>query len=207
MAEFVTSAEKGTWAGRFTLQVQDLWRQLQDELRDYGPTIKAKSLESAIRMQMGVVIGSELPVKKLHQAAYPTASKRPELIDLWDLSVPDTKVPVETNPVPSTVLNCTAQTREPLSDAELLELHVIAQEALSRGVTRYAMDCQLDLERALRSSLDLDYVSDALLDAIHLLAYPDPSGRPARLTAWDHDDTPEPRYRCSDMGEPVLIED
>ena len=51
MAEWPTTAKADRgWSSRFTPVVANLWRQLQDELRDYGATIKAKDIESRILM-------------------------------------------------------------------------------------------------------------------------------------------------------------
>src|SRR6185369_6054810 len=83
MADWPTTAkaERG-WASRFSAAAAGLWRELQDELRDYGATIKAKDLEQRIRIIMGVTMDSDLPEKKLHFAAYPTRAKRPEMISV-----------------------------------------------------------------------------------------------------------------------------
>ena len=64
-----TFAKPGSWAGRFTLAVQQLWRQLQDELRDNGASESALSLERSIRMPMGILVGKELPELQLHRAS------------------------------------------------------------------------------------------------------------------------------------------
>jgi hypothetical protein len=176
--------------------VAALWRDLQDELRDNGPSLKAKDIEQRIRMIMDVAIGHDLPVKRIHQAAYPTRSKRPELIDLWDLSVPDGELLTEVesqkggdrrskSAKAGVGRTAAALKREPLSDAELVAMHVEVQRALSLGVTAYAMDCWIDLKRALCRELDIDPFDDGLLDHIvnelHNRAWPDASTRPPRL--------------------------
>jgi hypothetical protein len=128
-----------------------------------------------------------LPTKRLHQAAYPTRSKRPTLIDLWALSVPDGREAPQNGaegPAPAKPAAPPIPKREPLSDAELVELHIEAQRALALGLSRYAVDVQCELQRTLIRELDLDPFDHGLmaflLDELHTRAYPAPT-RPPRL--------------------------
>ena len=57
------------------------------------------------------------------------------------------------------------------------------------GVTSYSIGCQIAVERALCQACDLDVLNDrdtieALLDELHMRAFPDPT-RPPRLVAYD----------------------
>jgi len=62
-----------------------------------------------------------------------------------------------------------------VSDAQLVEMHKQAQAALVYGVTPYALRVQIDLEREICRSIDLDIISERdvleyLLDQLHSMA-------------------------------------
>jgi hypothetical protein len=148
VSDFVTTATSSNWNKRFGLEVCRLWRDLQVELRHRGATDRARHLHQQIHGCLGIAIGSDLPEKQLHFASYPTRSKRPDLLSLYDCD--EARRPqrrsgrvsskVELTPTegenseqaPPQV--CKKQPELPPTDDEIVQLHIDAQHALSMGL-------------------------------------------------------------------------
>jgi hypothetical protein len=148
-----------------------------------------------------------LPEKQLHFAAYPTRSKRPDLLSLWDDAAQErgevkkhgrkqSDIPNENITATVTDIGLTSKQvhdepkRKPLSDDELVIQHRLVQELLAEGhVTQYARWMQLDLEREMARSLDLNVFErdtfERVLNVLHARAWPDAATRPERLVAHD----------------------
>ena len=82
-----------------------------------------------------------------------------------------------------------------MTDDDLVSLHEDVQAALARGVSKYAVECQIKLKKALCGSLDIDVFDgpmlEAMLDELHRRAWPDATTRPARLVIEQHADPRE----------------
>src|SRR5262245_17050762 len=55
-----------------------------------------------------------------------------------------------------------------MTDDDLVSLHEDVQAALARGVSKYAVECQIKLEKALCGSLEIDVFDGSMLEAISM---------------------------------------
>jgi hypothetical protein len=71
-----------------------------------------------------------------------------------------------------------------MTDDELLDLYKESQFALGHGETPWAVSVQVELEREMCRALSIDVwdrdMLEAMLDELHVRAFPDPT-RPPRL--------------------------
>ena len=179
---------KQSWPARFSPEICHAWSLLQTELWEKGDSAEARGLIDHLRTELRIKPGSPLPAQRLHQATFPTRSRRPEMVDLPG---PSSARPTAAQ-TPSQVVEQPAKAKAPpaparavLSDAELVEMHKDAQYLLAQGLTKAAMNAQYALHRAILNTFDWDYFDDddlveKMLDRIHERAFPDPA-RPPRL--------------------------
>jgi hypothetical protein len=172
-------------AARFTPGVCQLWRDLQDALRD-GDPVRAGNVESRLRMELGVTADRSLPVQALHRAAHP-GQKLPPLYELpvvgsdHPTALPDlTPLLAPQREIPSVPL----KTR-----AELIEMHIALQNDLARfGMVKATEEAQHRLDRELCRVHGLSPFGEDLeraLDQLHLEAYAGVKPHPPRLMARD----------------------
>ena len=94
----------------------------------------ARRLEAQIRSALNIRPGSPLPAERLHQATFPTRSRRPEMVDLPGPSSARPTAAQTLSQVVEQPQPAPAPSRAVLTDAALVEMHREAQAALpSRG--------------------------------------------------------------------------